>query len=202
MSFFCPLPPLPSSSSQVPESRSSEPRVAELEAALRAAEERARAAEEQATQHLLAKEAAEAAAEARGRTAEERVRAAAERARVAEERARVAEASARPLNLLRTPLSRAITPLVQYGIAPTRQLPGCVSLMQLVEGTHMPELTFLRELWRAGGCRGLQNSYVLRRIEAVDPGEAVAAFQVKVKQFRGKFVDKFRKVYNNQKLAD
>ena len=26
-------------------------------------------------------------------------------------------------------------------------------------------------------------------------------FQVKVKQFRGKFVDKFRKVYNNEKLA-
>jgi hypothetical protein len=35
----------------------------------------------------------------------------------------------------------------------------------------------------------------------IGSGAQAEVFQVKVKQFRGKFVDKFRKVYNNSKLA-
>ena len=35
----------------------------------------------------------------------------------------------------------------------------------------------------------------------IGSGAQAEVFQVKVKQFRGKFVDKFRKVYNNEKLA-
>ena len=60
--------------------------------------------------------------------------------------------------------------------------------MELVEGTHTLELAFLRELWLAGGRAGQQNRYVLRRVEAVDPGRRAAAFEAKVEDFEARRV--------------